>query len=69
MQHCDTNNKNIVFIWIPKCAGNSIESVLNLQHQVKQYNQPNWKYSFKNDCDVRFGHVDVEFIGLTHTQI
>ena len=62
MQNSDTTNKNIIFIWIPKCAGNSIESVLNLQHQVKQYNQPNWKYSFKNDCDVTFGHVDIELL-------
>ena len=56
------NNKNIIFIWIPKCAGNSIESVLSLEHQVRQYNQPNWKYSFKNNCDVTFGHVDIELL-------
>ena len=62
MQNSNTKNQNIIFIWIPKCAGNSIESVLNLQHQVKQYNQPNWKYSFKNDCDVTFGHVDIELL-------
>ena len=62
MQNYNKNNKKIIFIWIPKCAGNTIESVFKLEHQVKQHDKPNWKYCFKNKTDVTFGHADIELL-------
>jgi len=52
--------KNILFIWIPKCAGTTIDKHYKLNHQVA--NNKRFKYNFKNKGNVTFGHADIRIL-------
>lgn len=51
--------KFITFIWIPKCAGSTINSHFNLDHQV---GNRSFQYNFNNNRSVTFGHADINII-------
>lgn len=49
----------ITFIWIPKCAGYTIETVFHLEHQIVN---GSFEYNFGNDKSVTFGHADISIL-------
>lgn len=51
--------KLITFIWIPKCAGTTINKYFNLDHQV---GNGCFEYNFNNKRSVTFGHADINII-------
>lgn len=52
--------KFITFIWIPKCAGTTIQNYYNLERQICKTKSSN--YNFKNNKSVTFGHADINII-------
>jgi hypothetical protein len=51
--------KFITFIWIPKCAGTTIERHFNLDRQI---GKGSFQYNFNNNRSVTFGHADINII-------
>jgi len=52
-------DKKLLFIWIPKCAGSSINRTFNLNYQVANND---FKYNFDNSSNVTFGHADINLL-------
>jgi hypothetical protein len=52
--------KFITFIWIPKCAGTTIQRHFNLDRQIcKGFFS---YFNFNNNRSVTFGHADINII-------
>jgi hypothetical protein len=56
----NAGNENVLFVWIPKCAGNSIYSILQSAGGQKLLSEAEIQTHFQQRGIVTFGHISIQ---------